>query len=378
MAQRILLAINFDEGLYNFRKELLEALLAAGYEVHIAVPDGEFVGRLRKMGCIFHDTALNRRGKNPLQEISLIRTYDGILEEVKPNVVLTYTIKPNIYLGLLCGRRKIPYMTTITGLGTAVEGRGLLQCFTRRLYKAALKRAELVFFQNETNEQIFAQLGIAPGRHRMLPGSGVNLEHFTYQPFPEQDTVEFLFISRVMKEKGIEEYLDAAEAIKKEYPKTSFRILGFLEEDYTGRERFERLQREGIIRFEGSVEDVIPYIRSSQCTVHPSYYPEGMSNVCLESAACGRAVITTERPGCRETIRDGNSGFLVKERSSEDLIAKIRQFLELSSKERKQLGINGRCYMEERFDRNIVVQKYLDAVAEVINKGFGGKTNELI
>lgn len=367
MAQRILLAINFDEGLYNFRKELLEALLAAGYEVHIAVPDGEFVGRLCKMGCIFHDTALNRRGKNPLQELSLIRTYDAILKEVKPNVVLTYTIKPNIYLGLLCGRRKIPYMTTITGLGTAVEGRGLLQSFTQRLYKAALKKAELVFFQNETNEKKFTQLGIAPGRHRMLPGSGVNLEHFAYQPFPEQDTVEFLFISRVMKEKGIEEYLDAAEAIKKEYPKTSFRILGFLEADYTGRERFERLQREGIIRFEGSVEDVIPYIRSSQCTVHPSYYPEGMSNVCLESAACGRAVITTNRPGCRETIWDGKSGFLVNERDSEDLIVKIRRFLELSPEERKQLGINGRSYMEERFDRNIVVQKYLEAVAEVIN-----------
>ena len=169
MAQRILLAINFDEGLYNFRKELLEALLTAGYEVHLAVPNGEFVGKLQEMGCIFHDTALNRRGKNPLQDLSLIRRYDEILREVAPDAVLTYTIKPNIYLGFLCGRKKIPYMTTITGLGTAVEGKGLLQSFTRRLYKAAMKKAEIVFFQNETNEKLFTQLGIAPGRHRMLP-----------------------------------------------------------------------------------------------------------------------------------------------------------------------------------------------------------------
>ena len=323
MAQKILLAINFDEGLYNFRKELLEALLTAGYEVHLAVPNGEFVGRLQEMGCIFHDTALNRRGKNPLQELSLIRRYDEILREVAPDAVLTYTIKPNIYLGFLCGRKKIPYMTTITGLGTAVEGKGLLQSFTRRLYKAAMKKAEIVFFQNETNEKLFTQLGIAPGRHRMLPGSGVNLQHFAYQPFPEGESTDFLFISRVMKEKGIEEYLDAAEAIKKEYPNTSFRILGFLEDDYTGRERFERLQKNGTICFEGSVKDVIPYIRNSQCTVHPSFYPEGMSNVCLESAACGRAVITTNRPGCRETIQDGVSGFLICEQDSQDLIEKI-------------------------------------------------------
>lgn len=368
MAQRVLLAINFDEGLYNFRKELLEALIAEGYEVHIAVPKGEFVGRLQEMGCVFHDTALNRRGKNPLQELSLIRRYDTILKEVKPAVVLTYTIKPNIYLGFLCGRRRIPYMTTITGLGTAVEGSGLLQCFTQRLYKAAMKKAEIVFFQNETNEKLFTRLGIAPGRHRMLPGSGVNLQHFEYQPFPEQETVDFLFISRIMKEKGIEQYLDAAEAIKKEYPETNFRILGFLEDDYTGRERFERLQRDGIICFEGSVKDVIPYIRNSQCTIHPSFYPEGMSNVCLESAACGRAVITTNRAGCRETIQDGISGFLVREQDSGDLIEKIKKFLAMSVQERKQLGVDGRKYMEEKYDRRIVVRKYLDAIAEVINE----------
>lgn len=371
--KKVLIVINFDEGLYNFRKELLEKLVASGYEVHVAVPAGEYMERLQAMGCIFHNTALNRRGTNPLQEISLLRAYRKILRQVQPDVTLTYTIKPNVYMGFLCGIMKIPYVTTITGLGTAVEGSGLLQRLTQLMYRVALRRARLVFFQNETNEKLFVRWKIAPGRHKMLPGSGVNLQHFARQPFPEDsETVGFLFISRIMKEKGIEQLLDAAQEIRGRHPETRFRILGFLEEDYTGKERFERLQREGVIEFIGSVEDVIPYIRQSQCILHPSYYPEGMSNVCLEAAACGRAVITTDRAGCRETVLDGKSGFLVREKDSQDLIDKTERFLALSVEERKRLGENGRQYMEQRFDRNLVVERYLKAVERIANKRLGG------
>ena len=371
--KKVLIVINFDEGLYNFRKELLEKLVASGYEVHVAVPAGEYTERLQAMGCIFHNTALNRRGTNPLQEISLLRAYRKILRQVQPDVTLTYTIKPNVYMGFLCGSMKIPYVTTITGLGTAVEGDGLLQRLTQLMYRVALRRARLVFFQNETNEKLFARWKIAPGRHKMLPGSGVNLQHFARQPFPEDsETVGFLFISRIMKEKGIEQLLDAAQEIRGRHPETRFRILGFLEEDYTGKERFERLQREGVIEFIGSVEDVIPYIRQSQCILHPSYYPEGMSNVCLEAAACGRAVITTDRAGCRETVLDGKSGFLIREKDSQDLIDKTERFLALSVEERKRLGENGRQYMEQRFDRNLVVERYLKAVERIANKRLGG------
>ncbi len=370
--KKVLLAINFDEGLYNFRKELLEELLEKGYEVHIAVPCGDYTERLKAMGCILHDTALRRRGMNPLQELALLSCYRRILRRVRPDVVLTYTIKPNIYMGFLCGRYKIPCMPTITGLGTAMEGQGLLQKGVSLLYRIALERASVVFFQNTANQKIFQERKIAPGTHRMLPGSGVNLEHFTYQEFPEKGEVGFLFISRIMEEKGIEEYLDAAQAVKGRHQETRFCILGFLEDGYKGRERFERLQKEGVVEFAGSVEDVIPYLRNSQCTVHPSWYPEGMSNVCLESAACGRAVITTNRPGCRETIQDGRSGLLVRERDSRDLIDKIEYFLSLSPEQRRQMGICGRHYMEERFDRKIVIRTYIEAVREMTDQKDGG------
>ncbi len=370
--KKILIAINFDEGLYNFRKELLERLIAEGYEVHVAVPIGEYAGKLTAMGCILHDTPLNRRGKNPFAELSLLRGYSDILKKVRPDVVLTYTIKPNVYLGFLCGCRQIPFITTITGLGTAVEGQGLLQKFTKSLYRHALKRARIVFFQNGDNEALFTKEGIAAGRHRMLPGSGVNLAHFTYREFPEDDgqtgydtKAEFLFISRVMEEKGIEQFLDAAEVIKAKYPHTTFRILGFLEDDYTGTERLKRLADSGVVIFEGSVADVGPYIAASQCTLHPSFYPEGMSNVCLETAASGRAVITTDRPGCRDTILDGETGFLIRERDSADLIQKVEKFLQMSYDERKAMGRKARAFMEEHFDRRIVVERYLQAIREI-------------
>ena len=370
--KKILIAINFDEGLYNFRKELLERLLAEGYEVHVAAPLGEFSEKLTGMGCILHDTPLSRRGKNPFAEISLLRCYSVILKSVRPDVVLTYTIKPNVYLGFLCGHRNVPFITTITGLGTAVEGSGLLQRFTKALYRRAMKHARIVFFQNKDNEELFLQEGIADGRHRMLPGSGVNLTHFAYREFPVDDgqsgydtKAEFLFISRVMEEKGIEQFLDTAETIKAKYPHTTFRILGFLEDDYTGAERLKRLADQGIVIFEGSVADVRPYIAASQCTLHPSFYPEGMSNVCLETAASGRAVITTDRPGCRDTIVDGETGLLIKERDSADLIQKVENFLQMSYDERKAMGRKARSYMEEHYDRRIVVERYLQAIREI-------------
>lgn len=357
--KKVLVVINFDVGLYNFRREVLEAFLAVPYEVHIALPYGSCVDKLTDAGCIFHETKLRRRGMNVFQEAALIRRYSQVLREVRPDVVLTYTIKPNLYMGLLCRLKGIKYITNITGLGTAVEGNGILQKFTIRLYRLAMKKAECLFFQNETNERFFTAQKIVPDKHIMLPGSGVNLDKFQYLEYPKEETVEFLFISRILKEKGIEQYLDMAQVIKKKYPHTVFHILGFCEEDYEGMERFLALQENGTIEFHGMVGDVIPFLQKSQCTIHPSFYPEGMSNVCLESAASGRPVITTNRPGCADTIEDKVTGYLVEQHSSEDLIDKVERFLALSVEEREQMGRRARERMEQYFDRSIVIRKYL-------------------
>ena len=370
---KILIITNFDVGLYNFRRELL-AELVKKYEVHIALPDGEFIPNLKEMGCIFHETKLERRGMNPMEELRLMRTYEQIIRRVHPDVVLTYTIKPNIYAGMICSRRRIPFITNITGLGTAMEGKGILQKVMCLMYRHAMRGVSCLFFQNTANEFFFRKKGIGIGKHAMLPGSGVNLTRFPYLEYPPEDApVEFLFISRVMKEKGIDQYLEMAKVIKKKYPDTVFRILGFCEDDDekpdSYRNRIRELEEQGIVSFEGMQKEIQPFLQKSQCTIHPSYYPEGMSNVCLESAASGRPVITTRRPGCEDAVEDGVTGLLVYACDTDDLIRAVEKFLQMPYEERKQLGINARDKMEIEFDRRIVVDRYKLALQRIIQKG---------
>ncbi len=369
--KKILILSNLDVGLYNFRRELLEALLAVPYEVHIALPEGELIPKLVKMGCIFHETKMERRGMNPLHEVKLIRRYRQVIDEVKPDAALTYTIKPNLYGGSALASAGIPYITNITGLGTAVEGDGLLQKVTIRMYRHAMRGVSCLFFQNQKNEQYFTKRGIAIGKHRQLPGSGVNLERFSYLPYPKEDKpVSMLFISRVLKEKGIDQFMEMAKVIRGEYPQTRFRILGFCEDDDekpdSYRKQIADLEAQGILTFEGMQEDVRPFLAESQCTVHPSFYPEGMSNVCLESAASGRPVITTDRAGCRDTVEDRKTGLLVKERDTEDLIRAVREFMEMPYEQRKEMGIKARQKMEREFDRRFVVESYLKELKRIL------------
>ena len=279
---------------------------------------------------------------------------------IRPDVVLTYTIKPNIYGGIACRLFKAPYIANITGLGTAVENKGMLQKIAIILYRIAFKDIKCVFFQNEENRRFFIDNNIAVGKDRLIPGSGVNLEHFNVLNYPPDDIVEFAFISRIMKEKGIEQYLEAAEYIKNKYPNTRFHVCGFCEEDY--QDRLEEMQSKGIIIYHGMLCDVREILKITHCTIHPTYYPEGMSNVLLESAACGRAIITTNRSGCREIVDDGVSGYLVKQKDSIDLIEKIEQFLALSLEDKKRMGLAGRKKVEKEFDRKIVVDAYMEEI----------------
>lgn len=356
---KVLILANNDMGLYKFRRELIEELLKH-HEVLISVPSGEYAEKLVEMGCRHVEAKLDRRGTNPITDMRLFRYYCKLIKKTKPDVVLTYTIKPNVYGGLACRLLKIPYIPNITGLGSAVENGGLLQRLTLFLYRAALKKASCVFFQNAENQEFFLKKRVMKGRHRLIPGSGVNLEHFGYLEYPEDDVIRFFFISRIMKEKGIEQFLDAARVIKSRYENTEFHILGFCEEAYE--EKLRALQQEGVIIYHGRQNDVREFHKISHCTVHPTYYPEGMSNVLLESAACGRPIITTDRSGCREIVEDGVNGFVVRQKYSADLIDKIESFLSLSWEQRRDMGLAGREKVENCFDRNSVIDAYMDEI----------------
>ncbi len=363
--RKILILANNDIGLYKFRKELIEELLKDN-QVFISLPNGEFVKELVNLGCVFIETNISRRGTNPITDLSLMFEYKKILYRVKPDVVLSYTIKPNVYGGMVCRFTKTPYIANITGLGTAVENGGVLQSITILLYKMALKNASCVFFQNRENAEFINSKGIIKGRQRIIPGSGVNLDYYEVLDYPADDTINFLFISRVMKQKGIDQYLDAAEYIRKKHTNTQFHILGFCEESYE--EKLKTLHDDGIIQYHGMQSDVRKFQQISHCTIHPTYYPEGMSNVLLESAACGKPIITTNRSGCREIVDDGVNGYVVEQRNSQDLIEKVKKFLALTAEEKRQMGLAGRAKVEREFDRQIVIYEYKDEINLVLEK----------
>lgn len=356
---KILILANNDIGLYKFRKELIEELLKDN-QVFISLPNGEFVKELVNLGCDFIETKISRRGTNPITDLRLMFEYKKILNRVKPDVVLSYTIKPNVYGGMICRLTKTPYIANITGLGTAVENSGVLQSITIFLYKLALKNASCVFFQNKENAEFINSKGIIKGNQKIIPGSGVNLDHYEVLDYPDDNVINFLFISRVMKQKGIDQYLDAAKYIREKYPNTQFHILGFCEESYE--EKLKDLHDKGVIVYHGMQSDVRKFHQISHCTVHPTYYPEGMSNVLLESAACGRPIITTNRSGCREIVDDEINGYVVEQQNSQDLIEKVQKFLALTSEEKKQMGLAGRTKVERDFDRQIVIDSYLNVL----------------
>lgn len=354
---KILILANNDIGIYKFRKELIEKLISLGHEVYISLPYGEFVPLLKQIGCKFVDTPIDRRGVNPLKDFKLLLLYKKIIKKTNPNVVLSYTIKPNVYGGIICTWNKVPYISNITGLGTAVENKGILQLITTLLYKFALQNAQTVFFQNEENEKFFSGKKIAIGKHKMLPGSGVNLSYYQLLPYPNDNIVEFVFVGRIMKEKGIDQYLNAAKVIHKRHPNTRFHVCGFCEQAYE--ETIQKLQNIGIIIYHGLVDDMREIYKVTHCTIHPTFYPEGLSNVLLESAACGRPIITTNRAGCREVVDNGINGFTIKEKDSRDLIDKIEKFLQMTIEGKREMGHAGRKKVERQFDRQIVINKYL-------------------
>lgn len=363
MKKRVLILANNASGLYDFRNELLLRLLKE-HEVHVSLPDEEDVPEIAEEGCIVHHTFLERRGMNPVKDGKLMIQYLKLIRQVKPDVVLTYTIKPNIYGSLSCRLLKIPYIVNITGLGSAFENDGMLRKLVVFLYKTALKKASCVFFQNAKNKDIFAEFGIEGKKARLVPGSGVNLDRHIFEEYPgENESVRFLFVGRIMKEKGIDELLYAAEKIKQEFPEVIFELAGSYEDDY--KELIEEKEKAGIVEFIGYQKVIHPFYKKASAAIMPSYH-EGMSNVVLEAAATGRPVLASDIPGCREGFDDGITGIGFEPRDSQAFYEAVKKFLRLSYEERKEMGKNARKKIECEFDRKIVVQSYIEEIEKII------------
>lgn len=365
MNRRILVLSNSYIGLYGFRKEVLKAFIDIGYSVFISCPidEPDKAKWFDNIGCKRIDTPFDRKGTNPLKDLKLVFSYWRIIKEVQPLVVLSYTIKPNLYGGMACQMTGMPQIANITGLGSAVENPGWLQKLTILLYKLGLRKAKKILFQNRANMEFCETHKMAKGNTVLIPGSGVNLDYHSFQNYPANGTIRFVFISRLLKEKGIEEYLSAAVRIKKKHPDTEFHVVGPCEDAYE--EQLKQLQSNETIICHGLQADVRPFISAAHCTVHPSFYPEGMSNVLLESCAAGRPIITTDRPGCGEIVDDGVNGLVVKQQDADDLTAKIEKFIALPYDRKAEMGLAARKKVEREFDRQIVVDTYLKAIDEI-------------
>lgn len=350
---KILILANFDVGLYQFRRELIEALLKE-HQVLLSLPDGDLIQPLEEMGCRFFDTPMERRGINPVKDLDLFLRYIKLLRQQKPDLVITYTIKPNIYGGLACRLLRIPYAVNITGLGTAFQKQGMLRKLVTFLYRTALKKARVVFFENSGNRQVFLDEGIvAENKTCLLSGAGVNLEHYAYAPYPEAGTTRFLFVGRVMKEKGVEELFAAMERLNAEGADCCLDVLGGYEENYA--DTIQNYEQQGWLHYHGYVTDVRPFIEKAHCFVLPSYH-EGMANTNLECAAMGRPLITSDIPGCKEAVVERESGLLCKPKDPDSLYETMKYFLTIPSDQRAQMGKAGRRHMEEVFDKKKVVE----------------------
>lgn len=354
--KRLLILANSDSAIFKFRSELIDEL-SKQFHIGIGIPFGQYMDLISNSKYEFFDIPINRHGLNPIEDFRLLMHYRKLLKDFKPDAVLTYTIKPNLYGSIAARERRIPCLCNITGLGTALENAGILQKVLIKMYRFAMKDVATIFFQNSHGKDFFIKRGIGTdAQYYLLPGSGVNLNRFKLLPYLESEPLRFFFIARVIKEKGIDEFLYTASRFYEEKKAAEFHVCGACEEAYEDILKNEDIK--GVIKYHGLVKDMGSMYEMASCVVLPSYYPEGQSNVLLEGAASGRPLITTDHPGCREAVDDGKTGFLVLKKNGPDLYEKVSRVFFMTPAERKEMGLMGRIKMEREFDRNIVINAY--------------------
>ena len=353
---KVLILANNDIGLYSFRKEFLMRLIEDNCELFVSLPEGDRCKDIEKLGCRVINTNIDRRGMNPVKDFSLFRTYRKLLRDIKPDVVLTYTVKPNVYGGLACRLTGTPVISTVTGMGVAFEKKGVLRFIAASLYKLGQYQKSVLVFQNERDRELFKELRIGKS-YRLVPGSGVNLTYHCFEQYPDANsTIRISYVGRLMKIKGIDELLQAAAIVRKSYPNVQFDLIGSFDDDY--RDIVQNAENSGIVSYLGPQKEMHEYYKNSWAVIMPSHL-EGMSNVCLEAAATGRPVLATTIPGCKETFDDGVSGIGFEAKSASALAKAIETFLALPYAQKAAMGAAGRKKMEQEFDREQVVQAYL-------------------
>lgn len=367
---RVAIVINTSWNIWNFRRSLVQALQAAGHEVLAIAPPDDYSARLEtELGCRFVPILMENKGTNPLKDAQLTRRFYRLYRRERPDVVLHYTIKPNIYGTIAARLAGIPSVNNVSGLGTVFIVKNFVSRVALGLYRFAFKFPKRVFFQNDDDRQLFLEHGLVEKRITdVLPGSGIDTHRFRPAPvFERHEPFTFLMIARVLYEKGVEEYFEAARRVREAAPGTRVQLLGGIDESGgvgVKRAVFEQWLQAGHVEYLGTSDDVAAHIRQADCVVLPSYR-EGTPKTLLEAAAMGKPIVTTDVPGCRETVVDGQNGLLCEVRNAPDLADKMLRVLHLPAPELEQMGRAGRRLAEQKFDERIVLNKYLQVVQEV-------------
>ncbi len=362
--------INTSWNVYNFRLNLLKALQKEGNHIVVIAPRDDYSQLLEKEGFEFHHLHLDNDSTNTTKELKLFFHLLKLYREINPDVILHYTVKPNIYGNLAAAFLKKSTINNISGLGTVFLNNKLSSKIARTLYKLTLKFSGKVFFQNNYDKRLFEKNALVNRNITdLIPGSGIDTNFFTPQTFQPQ-SLTFLFIGRLIRDKGIGEYIEAVKIVKKKYKDVKFQIVGSLYEKNptaVNKPTLDSWIEQGLIEYKGHTDDIKKYISNASCIVLPSYR-EGLSRSLLEAASMAKPIITTDVPGCKDIVDDGVNGFLCRVKDSEDLAKTLIKLIELSEQERVKMGQNGREKVVSQFSDRIIIQKYKDAIIEVLAK----------
>lgn len=375
---KVLIALNSAWNLLNFRSGLIKALVAHGHQVVLAAPTDKHVAALQALGARFVDLPMRAHGTNPLVDLGLLLRLLLLMRAEQPDVLLAYTAKPNVYGGLAGRCLGVPVVNNIAGLGSVfIKGGGLARLLTT-FYRLALTHSERVFFQNPNDHQQFIEMGLVRTEQcAVLPGSGVDLQRFQPVPLPslawtdeanEQNTYDrrfvFLLVARILKDKGIQEFAEAARLLKPRYPWAEFALLGFQDAQNPNAVPEDQLtswQTQGWVNYWGSTSDVRVPLARADCVVLPSYR-EGTPRTLLEGAAMARPLVATDVPGCREVVKHGVNGLLCQSRDAQDLARQMEVILQMPGEQLESMGKASRRWVEERFDERLVIDAYLHAI----------------
>ena len=367
----ISLSINTSWNLVNFRSNLIARLQREGYAVVALSPLDAHSAALVAMGVRHIPIAIDSKGVSPIRDLLLALRYRRILKAVRPVAFLGWTIKPNIYGSLAAHALGIPVINNISGLGTAFIKPGLLTRIVQMLYRAALARSATVFFQNRHDRDLFVtQRLVREAQTLLLPGSGIDLAQFVPEPFDETRPPVFLMVARLLRDKGVVEFADAARIVRRTHPDVRFALLGFLDvQNRTAIDRatVEGWQREGILHYLGEAADVRPHLARSTAVVLPSYR-EGMPRSLLEAAAMGRPLIATDVPGCTEIARAGENAVLCAPRDARSLADAMLTLLDLDPGARAEMGRCSREIAEREFDVTVIEERYLAAIEQATDR----------